>query len=272
MVSLSKKVEEVNAQAPHLSGMFTESAKIVLRKGLNPDHFNAAVVASLDDSYSAQGLYASGEMQSATDMAFTAGFLFDDDGSVPVSFFSNDTKDLGEVTIGTVKGFVARQKPRWNGTSYVAALRWVIEQAGYSHIDLRNPLTAAAPASSGGFLGFGKRPVASPTEGPLTVKATTAVPTFAIIFTDGDPQDKEETEKLLRQMSQLPIFVQWIGVGDFKFTFLTKLNDLEGGLIDNSGFYDIKKAGGNQTKVLEGLLNEFPDYVNKAKQLGLITA
>jgi hypothetical protein len=243
-------LEKVQAEAPHLVSLVKETSRIVTSLGVDLNVDKAAVIAIIDDSGSAEPLYKHGDIQRTADLGFAAGLAFDDDGSMPVAFFSNDVKDLGEITLNNCNGFVAKQRPRYRGTSYVAALKWIIETAGYSKVNL---------GKSGGF--FGSK---------LDVKAHAAYPTFAIFITDGEPQDGPAASELLKQMSQLPIFVQFVGVGPANFPYLEKLDDLKGRFIDNAGFFDAKKAKGDQTAMLQGLLNEFPEYLKKAKSAGLI--
>lgn len=257
---MSVSLEKVRAEAPHLVSLTKAATGIVLSKGIDPNINKAAVVSSLDDSGSAQPLYQSGLMQKVADMVFAAGLVFDDDGSVPVSFFNNRTQDLGEITLGNSLGFLSRQHPQWGGTEYVSALNWVIKSAGY------DPNIIRASGGGGGLFGFGKR-----SGSKLEVKAKSQYPTFAIIVTDGEPQDGPAAADLLIRMSQLPIFVQWIGVGQNNFRYLRQLDELDGRLIDNAGFFDAKEAS-NDSEMLAGLLNEFPTYVPGAKKLGLIAA
>lgn len=257
-VSLTK----VRDEAPQLVSLVKAVNRVSLDKGLNPAVDKAAVVVSLDDSGSAQDLYRSGEVQSVTDLVFAAGLVFDDDGSMPASFFSSSIKDLGEITLGNCNGFVAKQHPRWGGTSYVAAIQWVIQAAGFGHVNL---------GSSGGgrgglFGGWGSKPASA-----LSVKATAPYPTYAAIVTDGEPQDGEAAADLLVRASQLPIFFQFLGVGPYNFSYLRKLDDLGGRLIDNAGFYDTKEARGDQTAMLSGMLNEYPAYLRAARAKGLVT-
>lgn len=253
---MSVDLSKVQEQAPHLVDL-VKATKVNLEKsGINPDIDMAAVLAIFDDSGSAQGLYQSGEIQKVADLAFAAGLVFDDDGEVPTAFFSNTVKDLGSVNLGNCRGFIAKQSPRWNGTEYAKALRWIIEQAGFGNVDLS---TASRP---GGFFRKGSG-------GGLSVKGTAEYPTFAIFVTDGQPQDPQETIALLTAMSQLPIFVQFVGVGPSSFPFLESLDDLSGRYIDNAGFFDAKNAK-DQQGMLAGLLNEFPQYYPKARAKGLI--
>jgi len=262
-VSMAVSLKKVQEEAPHLVSLVKETMGVSLQKGLDLQVDKAAVVATFDDSGSAKPLYDSGEMQRVADMCFAAGLVFDDDGSVPVSFFDSYVQDLGEITLGNCNGFIAKQRPAWGSTSYSSALRWIIDQAGYGNVDL-----GAGGASRGGFFGRNK-----PSGGPLQVKANAAYPTFAIFVTDGEPNRDDEgpAADLLVRMSQLPIFVQFVGVGPHRFEYLRNLDDLGGRLIDNAGFFDSKDA--RDTKgMLEGLLNEFPTYLKAARASGLVTS
>lgn len=253
-ISLAK----VRDEAPHMVSLVKAVNGVSLQKGLNPATDKAAVLATFDCSGSAQPLYRSGEIQDVADLAFAAGLVFDDDGSVPVSFFDNRAYDLGDITLGNCQGFIGRQRPNWGGTSYVSALNWIIDQAGYSRVNL---------GSSGGGGGFFRKH----TGDRLSIKATAAYPVFAIFVTDGEPQDGPAAADLLVRMSQLPIFVQFVGVGPHRFEYLHQLDDLDGRLIDNAGFFEAKGASGTQQGMLEGLLNEFPQYLKAARAAGLVT-
>ncbi len=250
-------LRKVQAEAPHMVSLVKSTMRVSLDKGLDPRTVKAAVLATFDDSGSARGLYLSGEMQKVADLAFAAGLVFDDDGSVPVSFFNNSVADLGNITLGNCSGFIARQNPAWGGTSYVAALNWIIDAAGYSNVNLGSN-------SGGGF--FQRRNTGL----SLSVKAVADYPVFAMVFTDGDPQDGEAASSLLVRMSQLPIFVQFVGVGPAQFTYLEKLDKLDGRLVDNAGFFAARDAGGATEGMLKGLLNEFPGYIPAARKAGLI--
>lgn len=249
-------IEKVEREAPHLVSLVKEIGVSLDKLGIDPEANKAAVVVTIDDSGSTQYLFESGEIQSKADLAFAAGLVFDDDGSVPVSYFDNNVYDLGEITLANCKGFISQNRPHYGSTDYVGALKWIIDQAGFSN-------TALSTKKSGLFQ--------KSSTAPLTVKATAPYPTFAIFITDGEPNRGTESaiSQLLTEMSQLPIFVQFLGVGSHNFSFLRSLDDLSGRLIDNAGFFDAKDAS-NQEQMLNGLLNEFPEYYQKARAEGLI--
>jgi hypothetical protein len=194
-------------------------------------------------------------------MGFAAGLVFDDDGDVPVSYFDDNVYDLGSIDLTNCKDFVARNLPHLGRTNYVAALQWIIEQAGFGNVDISTTSTK----SSGVFR------KSTTTHSAQAVKATAPYPTFAMFVTDGAPNrgTEDDIRRLLTEMSQLPIFVQFIGVGGGNFSFLESLDELSGRLIDNAGFFDARNAS-NEDEMLDGLLNEFPEYYKKAREQGLI--
>lgn len=257
-------LEKVEQEAPHLVTLVKQTGVILEKKGLNPNSYKAAVVGTFDFSGSTEmkpnQLYSDGTMQRISDLGFAAGLVFDDDGEVPFSLFHNTAIDCGNVNLGNCNGFVSRviQGKRMGGTSYVAALRWIVDQAGFGSVNL------GSVGSAGG--GWFKKGSGS----SLSVKATAQYPTYALFVTDGEPQDGEQAAEYLTLMSQLPIFVQFVGVGHHHFQYLKKLDDLGGRLIDNAGFFDAKDVGNDQNRMLEKMLEEFPDYYAKARSQGLL--
>lgn len=257
MVSL----EKVEKDAPHLVSLVKAASVVLEKKGLDPSKFPAEVVATLDKSGSTEmgsnRLYSKGVIQDVLDIAFAAGLLFDDDGSVPVSVFDNSVRSLGDMKLKNAKGFL-KGVHAGGGTSYLSALRWIVDEAGFGRVKLE----------SGGKSGFfGKK-----TSG-LQVLGTKKAPVYALFVTDGEPSDRtQDIEEYLTLMSQLPIFVQFVGVGSHKFEFLKRLDELDGRFIDNANFFDAKDANGSQDKILELMLAEFPDFYREARTLGLVTA
>lgn len=269
-------MDKIRAEAPHLEETINMVKAVSLSKGINPDTDAAQVVATFDFSGSTEDpdnrmggntLYSDGTMETINELASAAGFTFDDDGQIPASLFHNSVIDLGNITPATCQGFITRawKSNNMGGTSYLPALRWIVETVGLSSIDL------------------GRH------NDPLEVKYAAPLAVYAYFVTDGEPMDStEDIMEYLRRMSQLPIFVQFIGVGNHNFSFLKKLDKLRGRLIDNAGFFDSKQVstssrgmfGKRSTSssdemkrlMLENMLSEFPSYRRQARQIGLITA
>lgn len=248
MVSLQK----VEAEAPHLAKLAKGANDMLIKKGLDPSRFKSAFGLTVDNSGSTGDLYRKGTIQEVVDIAIAAGMLFDDDGTIPASVFNNQVEDLGEITLANSKDFLRNKGVRaGGGTDYVSALQWIIDAAGFGNVKL------------GGGLFGGKA---------QGVKATAPYPFYGAFITDGEPNPgtEDKIRELLTAMSQLPIFVQFIGVGPHRFSFLEELDDLPGRLIDNANFFDAKGVGKNTDKMLEAMFGEFPSYYAEARRAGLL--
>ena len=54
------------------------------------------------------------------------------------------------------------------------------------------------------------------------------VPAFIIFITDGENWDTNETNKIVKELSNYNMFVQFIGIGDESFYYLRSLDHMEG--------------------------------------------
>lgn len=212
-------------------------------------------------------------MPALGDLCYAAGSAYDDDGIIPTGYFNRTvtTHGVGDVNIDNCRGLIERTyRQNWNGyTNYLEALKWIVGQVEeFASIDLGRPGS------------------------PMSVKFQSPMPLFAIFITDGEPtDDKRAIINYIQRISQLPIFIQFVGVGvDNDFYFLNKqLNEMPAGsrLIDNCGFFnamEVMPAGSYgpgvirtpqqdeylQRIILENLFNEFPAYYREARRIGLI--
>ncbi len=268
-------IRKVEAEAPHLVKLYKRARAVLDERGIDPSRYKAAVMAAFDRSPSTEDgrnrLYSSGEMQRLADMTTAASLHFDDDGKEPIALFGSTIRDIGEVTLETPKGYLDKHAGDLiNGTSYTAPLRWIIKQAGYDPYTLE-------PANSGGNSSGGRGLFRRRREADTMAQSQpnlNAYPTFGIIGTDGEPQDKHETIQLVTAMREkkLPIFTQFVGIGRASFPFLEDLKCLAADkLINNVGFFDSKSARDNQDVMLELLLGDFSVYYPRALELGHVT-
>jgi hypothetical protein len=263
---MAMQMSKLKAEAPKLVETYTEVGRMMTRKGIKPATDKASVEVYVDHSssteWSPNNLYSRklkehdnlSEMARVNSLAFAGGLFFDDDGEVPTYLFDNSVTSLGVTTTANYEHVLDQHEQyAFGGTSYMCVLRDVIEQAGFDEIDL----------SIGRF-------------GRPSVKATLEYPKYILVITDGEPQSDNERdiEQLLIQMSQLPIFVQFVGVGNHKFSFLKKVNNLKGGLIDNVGFFDAKDPkAATKAGFLELMLSEFASsYYPGGRKVSLITS
>jgi hypothetical protein len=173
---------------------------------------------------------------------------FDDNGEVDSYLFDNHYIELPEnVTLKNVDGYINNKvigKYKMGYTSYAPVLKAILKKF---------------KKTSGGFLGFGGK------------DEIMEQPVYIIFITDGENDDHSETEQIVREMSELGFFIQFVGIGSESFRFLTKLDDLRGRKIDNANFFKCPNISRTTDDELYSLLMaEFPDWTKKARNLNLI--
>lgn len=154
------------------------------------------VIALIDESYSMQGLFADGTVQAITERALAWTAGVDADGMAPVGGFANGHKWHGEIDLTNVMGIVAREG--WSC---------------WGGTDLVAGLTEALDVAKGA-------------ENPV----------YLFIITDGAPNDQAAATRVICEMSQYPIFVKFLLVGNDPSgkRYLEMLDDMTTGrLFDN---------------------------------------
>jgi hypothetical protein len=202
----------------------------------NIDGQKAQVVVCMDISGSMREMYDDGTVQSVLDRIVPLAMQFDDNQEFELYLFHNEI--LGKYDFG--------------GTSYAPAIRMITED-----------YTTTKKAD--GMFGFLKQSKREKINGPLEH------PVYVIYITDGQNDDKRDTEEIIREASKYGIFLQFVGIGGASFQFLEKLDDLNGRLIDNANFFkatNIKAMSDDE--LYSKLLVEFPGWVKLAKNKNLI--
>lgn len=235
-ISLSK-VEET---APALVGPY-QSAGVSLRKhGL--DGQRAAVYLVVDYSGSMKPYYSDGSVQALADRVLGLSAHLDDDGTVPVVFFSTDIDAVTDIALADHQGRIER----------------IV--AGLGHMG-RTSYHSAMDAVIDHYLDSGSK-----------------APALVVFQTDGGPINKLAAERYLCKAAKLPLFWQFIGFGDpgsKQFEFLRKLDELavpRRRVVDNAGFFH---AGSDPLKVsdeelYDRLVAEFPQWLAAARERGIV--
>lgn len=235
-ISLAK-VEEA---APALVGLY-KSAGVSLRKhGLGGQR--AAVYLVVDHSGSMKPYYKDGSVQALADRVLGLSAHLDDDGSVPVVFFSTDIDAVTDISLADHRGRIDRIVAglgHMGKTSYHLAMDAVIDH----------------------YLDSGSKD-----------------PALVVFQTDGGPVNKLAAERYLCKAARLPMFWQFIGFGDpgsKQFDFLRRLDELavpHRRVVDNAGFFH---AGPDPREVSDDalydrLVGEFPQWLAAARAQGIV--
>ncbi|WP_327716520.1 VWA domain-containing protein [Streptomyces sp. NBC_00490] len=235
-ISLTK-VEET---APALVSLY-KSAGVSLRKhGL--DGLRAAVYLVVDYSGSMKPYYKDGSVQALADRVLGLSAHLDDDGTVPVVFFSTEVDAETEIALADHQGRIERIVAglgHMGKTSYHLAMDAVIDH----------------------YLDSGSR-----------------APALVVFQTDGGPINKLAAERYLCKAAKLPLFWQFIGFGDAsskQFDYLRKLDDLsvpDKRVVDNAGFFhagaEPRKV--SDTELYDQIVGEFPKWLVAARAQGII--
>ncbi|MEU6066545.1 MULTISPECIES: vWA domain-containing protein [Streptomyces] len=237
-ISLSK----VQETAPALVSLYKTAGVSLTRHGL--DGQRAAVYLVVDYSGSMKPYYRDGSVQALADRVLGLSAHFDDDGRVPVVFFSTDIDAVTDIALADHQGRIARIAAglgHMGKTSYHLAMDAVIDH----------------------YLDSGS-----------------TAPALVIFQTDGGPINKLAAERFLCKAAPLPLFWQFVGFGDpgsKQFDFLRKLDELavpEKRVVDNAGFFH---AGSDPRQVSDAelydrLVGEFPKWLVAARARGIVRA
>ncbi|MEU9030784.1 VWA domain-containing protein [Streptomyces sp. NPDC048383] len=235
-------LRKVRETAPALVNLY-KSAGISLRKhGLEGSR--AAVYLVLDHSGSMRPYYRDGSVQALADRVLGLSAHLDDDGRIPVVFFSTEVDAVEEITLGGHGGRVdaiAAGLGHMGKTSYDAAMEAVIDH----------------------YLDSGA-----------------SEPALVVFQTDGGPSSKLAAERYLCKAARLPLFWQFVGFGNTRsgqFDFLRRLDELPvpaKRVVDNAGYFH---AGTDPRAVADSelydrLLGEFPAWLVAARAAGIVRA
>lgn len=176
--------------------------KTVLAKRQVPEGLIAQVKMCLDVSGSMQSMFANGTVQALVDRLLPIGMRFDDNQSLEAYAFASSatrTSDIKPEDAGDyVQKFTREARDAgvlWGGTDYSKALELIKKEM----------------SPSKGFFGMFKK------EAPK-------LPSYLMFITDGDSSNESATEAILKELAELKIYVQMIGVG-YGFRFLQRMAD-----------------------------------------------
>ncbi|WP_458243172.1 VWA domain-containing protein [Streptomyces sp. MAI_2237] len=238
MVAISlKKVEET---APALVSLYKSAGVSLQKHGLGG--LRAAVYLVVDYSGSMKPYYKDGSVQALADRVLGLSAHLDDDGRVPVVFFSTDVDAETDIALDRHQGRIdeiVAGLGHMGKTSYHLAMDAVIDH----------------------YLDSGSTD-----------------PALVVFQTDGGPINKLAAERYLCKAARLPLFWQFVGFGDpgsKQFDFLRRLDELavpHKRVVDNAGFFH---AGADPRKVSDAelydrLVAEFPQWLAAVRDRGIL--
>lgn len=202
----------------------SKSSKIDMSK------HTARVALAMDYSGSMDWLYDNGSVQKTITRLLPIALKFDDNGELECWLFSNGKERLKTVNKENYSDYVKKvmKKARMfmGGTNYAPVLTEMVRY--YKDIE--------------------------PSD----------IPAFIIFITDGANSDRGETDSIIRELSEYNIFVQFVGIGDEKFTYLKSLDDLSGRKHDNTGFVAVEDMNKmTDQELYTELLRQYKDWLNK---------
>ncbi len=174
-------------------------------KGINLSFHKARVVVVLDRSGSMSSLFRNGSVQNTLTRLLPLALRFDDDGSLESYVFNTGYQELQPMNLSNYDNYVKKcimneGHSPSGGTSYSPVINAVVKRYNDG----------------------------------------SKFPTFVVFITDGENDDKLETDNAIIKSAKHNIFFQFIGIGANRtFKYLEKLDDLKGRECDNTGFIQV---------------------------------
>ena len=216
-----------------------EVAKVLLTKGGNG--IRARVILVIDKTGSMNKQYKTKVVHRVVERMIPVAIQLDDDGKLEPYLYAVGFHKLPEISVHDAES--------WSDT--------------YLHLRGKH----------GGFnydaIGAVNREIPIMTE-IVSGLNPGATPTLVLFFTDGGFSERREITKLMRAASALPAFWQFVGIGKANYGVLEKLDDMDGRIVDNAGFFaldDIDTV--SDAELYSRLLSEFPDWYKAAVAAGV---
>lgn len=211
---------------------------------------NVQVGNVVDRSGSMDPLYKNGTVQEYILRLVPMGLKFDDNGQIDSWAFTERSHATGAITADNAESYVSKKiLPITSGcTSFAPVLSDI-----YKHYfgDADSKATAKKPGLFSKLFGS-----STPEK---TEAVTVESPVYLIFQTDGDNDDKYETDELLKKLESKGIYIQFVGVGGTSFSFLERMADK----YSNVGFFTIRDLERTSDEVLYDLLinDEFKTFL-----------
>lgn len=197
----------------------------------------ARIVFVLDHSRSMSKLYNDGTVQNTLERIFPLAMHFDDNGEMEFYLFDTLFKELDSITNDNLEHYTSDvifpKKGKYGATCYAPIINEITKRYGIDDKSL--------------------------------------IPTFVVFITDGNNSDKAAAKEALSKASHYNIFWKFVGIGNEKFDFLERLDNMSGRFIDNANFIKIENLNLiKDTSLYEMLLTEFSDWCELCRNHNMI--
>lgn len=209
---------------------------VLAKKGINSAP-TMRVFAGIDISGSMGGLFQNGSVQKVFDQCLGIAVKFDDNGELDVWAFDNRSHRAPSAVAEDYGNYIGSSSQRkgkfghwpYGGTSYAPVLRDMIEFG----------FPGSKPK---GLFGFGAK------------KAPVGEPVMILFFTDGEPDDANAAEAIIRKCSEerTNVYFNLVGIGNGGFRTLEYLADK----YDNCGFTSFRNLDRSDAEVYDDLIND----------------
>lgn len=233
-ISLEKLMSD---KAPKLVNL-AKKATVSLEKH-KLQNLTAKVALVLDATGSMNGQYKKGHVQEVVNRLLPLGVSFDDDQSLDCWAFGKKCHYLGEIGLNNYENFVEESHGGWREwdcgpriNNEAAVIKAVTDFYKEDGLD---------------------------------------VPVYVLFISDGGVSDTRGITNMITEAAKLPIFWQFVGIGGYSYGVLKKLDDMPGRLIDNCNFFEMDNINSiSEEQLYENMLEEFPDWLRGAKNIGLL--
>jgi hypothetical protein len=223
--------ETVAQKAPQLVSL-AKTAAVVLEKRRLLDT-GARVVLVLDASASMNAQYKKGRVQEVVERIVPLAVHFDDDGALDCWAFADIWKELTQITLDNVAGYIQRERVMNSLGTFndeTGVIRTLIE-----------------------------------------IYRNSKLPVYVIFISDGGVEFSGMLGRYLIDSSGLPIFWQFVGIGGSNYGILEALDTLPDRVVDNANFFALDDLHSiSEAELYERLLGEFPDWLVAARRAGVL--
>ena len=225
-------VSKVRGEHPDLAKKADKAAVSLSKRDLAG--IRAQALLYVDHSGSMRSDYASGAVQALVDRVLGFALVIDADGTVPVVPWDTRLWPAVDVTVANYRGVAAREL-------------WRRDRMGRTRLDL--------------------------VLDDVRVRARQVdVPLFAVIVTDGNPDDRAAATRLVCELARFPVFLKFAAVRSVPY--LADLDDLDASrrLVDNVDTKVFPDLGSvSDLAFADAMADEWDTWIAAARRAGVLT-